>query len=111
MRSSLLLLVSVLAACGPGEAACRAACERPFELAEATTASKAQVWSQFPEPQRTQALEIRATWQATTTAAKAQFASECIPECRRTDDATADCMKRAQNFADWKACGSAAPAR
>ncbi len=102
--------LAVLAGCGASEAACTEACARPFELAREEAAVQAAAWGGMPEPQRAAALAVHSAWKADVDAAQSAFATQCVPVCRKRAPAVVECLQRARNSGEWKACGGAPPA-
>lgn len=99
-------LVGLLfAACGPSEADCRAACERPFLVTEEAAALRAEAWKRLPGEYRNGALTAYEAWQASAREAREAYAKECVPGCvAARSEAAIQCRRRAATVGEWKRC-------
>ena len=98
-------LALVVAACGPSEATCTKACARPYELLRTEGGAQRAAWEAFPEPQRKAALSVYAAWSAQLQTAEEAFTASCVAVCKTRSAEVVECLGRAKNTGEWKACG------
>ena len=104
----LVILALLLLACGCSseqESACRAAGERPFELAEQECALRAASWKTFPEAHREAVMQVHAAWTTRLATSRRGYVGACVAACASSGARdVVSCRRSATSLSAWRRC-------
>ena len=103
LGAAVLLVLIVVSALGCGDdSTCRAACERPFSMAEEHARRRVGYLQSAPDPWPGLANAQLDAWLSQHQIQKAAYVERCAAEC---DPDRIVCDQGAVNISEWVACG------
>lgn len=84
---------------------CERACQKPYDLTEASENIRINEWKRMPEPMDKVAAEQVIAWQEKLAAEKSKYQVECVSSClAQAIPADVKCRVRARSTGEWKRC-------